>query len=83
MASGARPAAAPTPTYHPPPPRPAQSREAEPRVALLLKMMLWAQERLDERAVYPKITDLGNPTAQAGGGGGSGGSGGGGGGAQA
>lgn len=33
----------------------SQRREAEPRVALLLKMMLWAQQRLEERANFPKM----------------------------
>lgn len=36
----------------------SQRCEAEPRAALLLKMLVWAQARLDERASYPKITDL-------------------------
>lgn len=36
----------------------SQCHETEPRVALLLKMMLWAQQRLDERLIYPKIVDL-------------------------
>jgi len=36
----------------------SQCHETEPRVALLLKMMLWAQQRLDERAHYPRIVDL-------------------------
>jgi hypothetical protein len=36
----------------------SQRREAEPRAALLLKMLLWAQQRLEERANFPKIVDL-------------------------
>mmetsp|Transcript_12756 Transcript_12756/g.35865 ORF Transcript_12756/g.35865 Transcript_12756/m.35865 type:complete len:231 (-) Transcript_12756:67-759(-) len=36
----------------------SQCQEQEPRLPSLLKMMLWAQNRLDEHAVYPKINDL-------------------------
>ena len=36
----------------------SQCHETEPRVALLLKMLLWAQQRLEERASFPKIVDL-------------------------
>jgi hypothetical protein len=36
----------------------SQGQEREPRLLLLLKMMLWAQQQLDEKAVYPKVTDL-------------------------
>lgn len=36
----------------------SQRHETEPRVALVLKLMLWAQQRLDERVSYPKIADL-------------------------
>ncbi|KAF6265934.1 CTLH/CRA C-terminal to lish motif domain-containing protein [Scenedesmus sp. NREL 46B-D3] len=39
----------------------SQGQEREPRLLLLLKMMLWAQQRLDEKAVYPKVTDLAAP----------------------
>lgn len=35
----------------------SQGQEKEPRLLLLLKMMLWAQQQLDEKATYPK-TDL-------------------------
>lgn len=40
------------------PPLPFLVQEQEPRLPSLLKMMIWAQERLDEHAVYPKINDL-------------------------
>lgn len=33
-------------------------QEREPRLPMLLKLMLWAQAQLDERAQYPRITDL-------------------------
>ncbi|KAG2449028.1 hypothetical protein HYH02_005780 [Chlamydomonas schloesseri] len=36
----------------------AQAQEREPRLPLLLKLLLWAQAQLDERAVYPRIGDL-------------------------
>eukprot|EP00775_Hariotina_reticulata_P006104 gene6104-6342_t len=36
----------------------SQGQEREPRLLLLLKMMLWAQQQLDDRASYPRITDL-------------------------
>lgn len=36
----------------------SQGQEKEPRLVLLLKMMLWAQQQLDEKAAYPKVTDL-------------------------
>lgn len=36
----------------------SQSQEKEPRLPLLLKLMTWAQNQLDERAVYPKVVDL-------------------------
>ena len=36
----------------------AQAQEREPRLPLLLKLLLWAQAQLDERAVYPRIADL-------------------------
>ncbi|KAF8071073.1 GID8 [Scenedesmus sp. PABB004] len=36
----------------------SQGQEREPRLLLLLKMMLWAQAQLDERAAYPRIADL-------------------------
>lgn len=36
----------------------SQGQEKEPRLLLLLKMMLWAQQQLDEKATYPKVIDL-------------------------
>lgn len=40
----------------------SQGQERQPRLLLLLKMMLWAQQQLDERAVYPRVTDLATGT---------------------
>jgi hypothetical protein len=40
----------------------SQGQEKEPRLVLLLKMMLWAQQQLDEKATYPKVTDLATAT---------------------
>ncbi|GBF90786.1 hypothetical protein Rsub_03087 [Raphidocelis subcapitata] len=48
----------------------SQRHATEPRAAMLLKMMVWAQQRLDERATYPKITDLAAAVPGGGGGGG-------------
>jgi hypothetical protein len=31
---------------------------AEPRLPVLLKMMLWAQQQLDTTLTYPRISDL-------------------------
>ncbi|XP_061984133.1 protein GID8 homolog isoform X1 [Populus nigra] len=36
----------------------SQSREKDPKLPSLLKMLLWAQNKLDEKAVYPRINDL-------------------------
>jgi hypothetical protein len=36
----------------------SQAQEREPRLPLLLKLLLWAQAQLDERAVYPRVVDL-------------------------
>eukprot|EP00873_Tetraselmis_striata_P000722 jgi/Tetstr1/420986/TSEL_012046.t1 len=36
----------------------SQCQEQEPKLPNLLKMMLWAQNRLAEHAEYPQITDL-------------------------
>jgi len=30
----------------------------DPKLPSLLKMLLWAQNQLDEKAVYPRINDL-------------------------
>ncbi len=38
----------------------SQCQEPEPRLPLLLKLMLWAQSQLDERATYPKVCCLGS-----------------------
>ena len=43
------------------PPLLVQCQEPEPRLPLLLKLMLWSQQQLDERAAYPRVTDLSNP----------------------
>lgn len=36
----------------------SQSHDKEPKLPSLLKMLLWAQSQLDERLLYPKISDL-------------------------
>lgn len=36
----------------------SQCQEEEPRLPHLLKMMLWAQNRLQEKVHFPKIDDL-------------------------
>lgn len=36
----------------------SQSREKEPKLPSLLKMLMWSQEQLDERMVYPHIEDF-------------------------
>eukprot|EP00197_Chlamydomonas_leiostraca_P015302 CAMPEP_0202859156 /NCGR_PEP_ID=MMETSP1391-20130828/1398_1 /ASSEMBLY_ACC=CAM_ASM_000867 /TAXON_ID=1034604 /ORGANISM="Chlamydomonas leiostraca, Strain SAG 11-49" /LENGTH=218 /DNA_ID=CAMNT_0049538167 /DNA_START=25 /DNA_END=681 /DNA_ORIENTATION=- len=36
----------------------AQAQEREPRAHTLLKLLVWGQAQLDERATYPRITDL-------------------------
>ncbi|GLI70090.1 hypothetical protein VaNZ11_014866 [Volvox africanus] len=36
----------------------SQAQEKEPRLPLLLKLLLWAQAQLDERAMYPRINDV-------------------------
>ncbi|GFR39903.1 hypothetical protein Agub_g408 [Astrephomene gubernaculifera] len=36
----------------------SQAQEREPRLPLLLKLLLWAQAQLDERAAYPRVQDL-------------------------
>ena len=36
----------------------SQCQEQEPRLPSLLKMMLWAQDRLSQHADFPKINDL-------------------------
>ncbi|KAF8029881.1 hypothetical protein BT93_E2334 [Corymbia citriodora subsp. variegata] len=36
----------------------SQSHEKDPKLPSLLKMLVWAQNQLDEKAVYPRINDL-------------------------
>lgn len=36
----------------------SQSHEKDPKLPSLLKMLIWAQNQLDEKAAYPRITDL-------------------------
>ncbi|KAK6917498.1 CTLH/CRA C-terminal to LisH motif domain [Dillenia turbinata] len=36
----------------------SQSHEKDPKLPSLLKMLIWAQNQLDEKAVYPRINDL-------------------------
>lgn len=33
-------------------------QEKEPRLPGLLKLLLWAQNQLDERLIYPRMNDL-------------------------
>ena len=50
------------PTADPPaPPRPAppaRPQEREPKLPNLLRLLVWSQAQLDERASYPRINDL-------------------------
>jgi hypothetical protein len=61
----------------------SQGQEREPRLLLLLKLMLWAQQQLGEKASYPRMHDLATAALGSGGGGSSGGGARGGGGAGA
>ncbi|GMH05417.1 hypothetical protein Nepgr_007257 [Nepenthes gracilis] len=36
----------------------SQSHEKDPKLPSLLKMLIWAQNQLDEKAAYPRIKDL-------------------------
>ncbi|KAM3251648.1 protein GID8 isoform X1 [Capsicum annuum] len=36
----------------------SQSHEKDPKLPSLLKMLIWAQNQLDEKAFYPRITNL-------------------------
>ena len=36
----------------------AAMQEQEPRLPMLLKMLIWAHNQLDEKLIYPHITDL-------------------------
>lgn len=40
----------------------SQSHEKDPKLPGLLKMLLWAQNQLDEKAVYPRINNLSTVT---------------------
>lgn len=37
---------------------------ADPKLPSLLKMLIWAQNQLDEKASYPRINDLVNATLE-------------------
>ena len=37
---------------------PPMQQEAEPKLPNLLKLLVWAQKQLDEKAVYPRIENL-------------------------
>lgn len=36
----------------------SQSQEAEPKLPNLLKLLIWAQKQLDDKALYPRINNL-------------------------
>ncbi|KAL0478128.1 glucose-induced degradation protein [Acrasis kona] len=36
----------------------SQCQETAPKLPTLLKMLMWAQKRLDEKLIYPRINDL-------------------------
>ncbi|CAN1854313.1 Protein GID8 homolog [Linum perenne] len=36
----------------------SQSHEKEPKLPILLKRLIWTQNKLDQRAAYPRINDL-------------------------
>ncbi|KAF5943753.1 hypothetical protein HYC85_017830 [Camellia sinensis] len=42
----------------------SQSHEKDPKLPSLLKMLLWAQNQLDEKAAYPRIKDLATATLE-------------------
>ncbi|KDO75825.1 hypothetical protein CISIN_1g026151mg [Citrus sinensis] len=42
----------------------SQSHEKDPKLPSLLKMLLWAQNQLDEKAAYPRINDLATATLE-------------------
>lgn len=42
----------------------SQSHEKDPKLPSLLKMLIWAQNQLDEKASYPHITDFVNATLE-------------------
>lgn len=37
---------------------------ADPKLPAVMKMLIWAQNLLDEKAIYPRITDLSTGTLQ-------------------
>ncbi|KAL6992621.1 Glucose-induced degradation complex subunit [Sarracenia purpurea var. burkii] len=42
----------------------SQSHEKDPKLPSLLKMLIWAQNQLDEKAAYPHIKDLSTATLE-------------------
>ena len=41
------------------------NRESSPKLAKLLKLLLWSQEELDKKKIkYPKMTDLAKGTIE-------------------
>ncbi|GLJ35132.1 hypothetical protein SUGI_0707150 [Cryptomeria japonica] len=42
----------------------SQSREKDPKLPSLLKMLIWAQNQLDEKACYPHISDISSATLE-------------------
>uniref|UniRef100_A0A0D6QUP9 CTLH domain-containing protein n=1 Tax=Araucaria cunninghamii TaxID=56994 RepID=A0A0D6QUP9_ARACU len=42
----------------------SQSHEKDPKLPSLLKMLIWAQNQLDEKARYPHISDISNATLE-------------------
>ncbi|KAF5473130.1 hypothetical protein F2P56_009768, partial [Juglans regia] len=42
----------------------SQSHEKDPKLPSLLKMLIWAQNQLDEKAAYPHINDLSTATLE-------------------
>ncbi|XWS18366.1 hypothetical protein CRYUN_Cryun32bG0037300 [Craigia yunnanensis] len=42
----------------------SQSHEKDPKLPSLLKMLIWAQNQLDEEAAYPGINDFSNATLE-------------------
>ncbi|CAM8912043.1 hypothetical protein QQ045_033191 [Rhodiola kirilowii] len=42
----------------------SQNHEKDPKLPALLKMLIWAQSQLDEKAIYPHINDLSTAVLQ-------------------
>nr|CAD1818248.1 unnamed protein product [Ananas comosus var. bracteatus] len=42
----------------------SQSHEKDPKLPSLLKMLIWAQNQLDEKAIYPRINNLSTATLE-------------------